>query len=387
MLRSIRLAALRTDPDAFGSTYADQASYPASRWQTTAVDAAHGADPCILLAFRGGSRQGWCDRSVTRAAHGCSGCTRCGWRRRRAGGGVGRALLDAIEEWVRTAGGSSLELTVMEDGDAAQALYEASGYRFDGRRERDRRPRGRARDEQIPLQLTYPVGMGTSVEVHPTIFATTVCAIVEHGGELLMVRQLNREGEERWNFPTGWMAPLDEDGRVQIPEHVVNRNLLMETGYAASQATLIGVSLVREHDDDGRRIGTSTRLNYLSSQPRQTSYAINDSDILGAPEWFAPAEVEELIAGGEVKGQLTAAAFKQWRHYRESRAVLGRRGRHPQLTATGSELRRRRAGRAWRSAIPPRTTHPSASSGSSKNAVPRSRAIRLSASSGDIAAR
>ena len=64
---------------------------------------------------------------------------------------------------------------------------------------------------------------------------------------------------------------------------MVNRNLLMETGYAASGATLIGISLVREHDVDGRRIGTSMRLDYLSSQPRQTSYAINDSDILGAP--------------------------------------------------------------------------------------------------------
>jgi len=87
---------------------------------------------------------------------------------------------------------------------------------------------------------------------HPAIMATTVCSIVEHGGELLMVRQLNREGEERWNFPTGWMAPLDEDDRVQLPEHSVNRNLLMETGYAASDAHLIGVSVVREHDVDGQ---------------------------------------------------------------------------------------------------------------------------------------
>ena len=38
---------------------------------------------------------------------------------------------------------------------------------------------------------------------HPNILPTTVCAVVEHGGELLMVRQLNRDGEERWNFPTG----------------------------------------------------------------------------------------------------------------------------------------------------------------------------------------
>ena len=39
---------------------------------------------------------------------------------------------------------------------------------------------------------------------HPAIMATTVCSIVEHGGELLMVRQLNREGEERSNSPDGW---------------------------------------------------------------------------------------------------------------------------------------------------------------------------------------
>jgi len=163
----------------------------------------------------------------------------------------------------------------------------------------------------------------TAEEEHPLIFSTTVCAIVEHGGELLMVRQLNREGEERWNFPTGWMSPYDEDGRIQLPEHVVNRNLLMETGYAASGAALIGISLVREHDTDGRRVGTSMRLDYLCSQPRQTSYAINDPDILGAPQWFSPAQIEELIARGEVKGELTAAAFRHWQAYRRADMIAG----------------------------------------------------------------
>jgi ADP-ribose pyrophosphatase YjhB (NUDIX family) len=168
-----------------------------------------------------------------------------------------------------------------------------------------------------------PTGPGVDPvsEEHATIFATTVCSIVEHGGELLMVRQLNRDGEERWNFPTGWMASRDEDGNLQMPEHVVNRNLLMETGYAASGATLIGVSLVREHDMDGRRIGTSMRLNYLSSQPRQTSYAINDSDILGTPEWFSPSAIDALITDGQVKGELTASAFRHWRAYRHSGAL------------------------------------------------------------------
>jgi len=171
--------------------------------------------------------------------------------------------------------------------------------------------------------VTPPGSVPPVDEDHPPIFSTTVCSIVEHGGELLMVRQLNREGEERWNFPTGWMASRDEDGNVQMPEHVVNRNLLMETGYSASGATLIGISLVREHDLDGRRIGTSMRLDYLSSQPRQTSYAINDSDILGQPEWFSPAEIEALIGEHQVKGELTTTAFRHWQEYRRNGAVSG----------------------------------------------------------------
>ena len=153
---------------------------------------------------------------------------------------------------------------------------------------------------------------------HELILATTVCAIVEHGGELLMVRQLNREGQPRWNFPTGWMDRSDEDGHVQLPEHVVNRNLLMETGYAASQATLVGQALVREHDAEGKRIGTSIRLNYLCGQPRQTSYAVNDPDIVAAPEWFTPDEVDALISRGEVKGRLTESAFRHWQEFRAS---------------------------------------------------------------------
>jgi hypothetical protein len=48
---------------------------------------------------------------------------------------------------------------------------------------------------------------------------------------------------------------------------------------------------------------------------------VNDADILGAPEWFPPAEIEELIARKEVKGELTAAAYRHWREYRESGAL------------------------------------------------------------------
>ena len=188
------------------------------------------------------------------------------------------------------------------------------GFHTEGRRKEPRRYPWAVSDHVTAGEAGFfatQMGVG-----HPNILPTTVCAVVEHGGELLMVRQLNRDGEERWNFPTGWMEPVDEDGRVQLPEHSVNRNLLVETGYAASDAHLVGISLVREHDPDGHRVGTSLRLNYVCEQLRQTSYAVNDPDILGAPEWFTPEQIDDLIARTQVKGELTAAAFRHWRTYR-----------------------------------------------------------------------
>jgi ribosomal protein S18 acetylase RimI-like enzyme len=136
LLRTIRLDALQADPDAFGSTYADQAAFPEHRWQAMAAESAGGADNCVLIAFRDGEPAGMV-RTVRDgrrpAVFGVYSVWVAPGERRR---GVGRALLDAIEDWVRGAGGSELELTVMEDGGPAQALYAAHGYRFDGRTER-----------------------------------------------------------------------------------------------------------------------------------------------------------------------------------------------------------------------------------------------------------
>jgi ADP-ribose pyrophosphatase YjhB (NUDIX family) len=169
--------------------------------------------------------------------------------------------------------------------------------------------------------MAAPAAAELTGQAHERILATTVCAVVEHGGELLMVRQLNREAEPRWNFPTGWMVSHDEDGHLQLPEHAVNRNLLIETGYGSNNATLIGMAVVHEHDESGRRIGTSLRLNYLCGQPRQTTYAVNDPDILGAPEWHSPEEIEQLAVRGELKGELTLVTFRHWQEYRRTGGV------------------------------------------------------------------
>jgi len=136
LLRSIRLAALKTDPDAFGSTYADQAAFPARRWEAMAAESAHGPDLCLLVAFRGSEPAGMVRAVREPRRPGVFGVYSVWVAPAARRLGVGLALLEAVEDWVRGVGGTTLELSVMEDGYPAQALYEAHGYRFDGRRER-----------------------------------------------------------------------------------------------------------------------------------------------------------------------------------------------------------------------------------------------------------
>ena len=48
--------------------------------------------------------------------------------------GIGRALMDAAEEWALTAGVTKIELHVFPYNDAAQALYRELGYEQEGDR-------------------------------------------------------------------------------------------------------------------------------------------------------------------------------------------------------------------------------------------------------------
>jgi L-phenylalanine/L-methionine N-acetyltransferase len=48
--------------------------------------------------------------------------------------GIGRALMEAAEEWARTAGVMKIELHVFPYNDAAQALYRELGYEQEGYR-------------------------------------------------------------------------------------------------------------------------------------------------------------------------------------------------------------------------------------------------------------
>lgn len=130
-VRALRLRALRENPEAFGSMYADEADRPVE------ATAAQLADPGAGFALGAAPAPGG-------ALVGVVGCYREASRKRRhtaviwgmfvtpeaRGRGAGGALLDAAVRRAATwAGVEQLTLTVVPENAAARALYVARGFR------------------------------------------------------------------------------------------------------------------------------------------------------------------------------------------------------------------------------------------------------------------
>jgi ribosomal protein S18 acetylase RimI-like enzyme len=76
-----------------------------------------------------------------------------GVREDAAGRGLGRQLLDHLEQWAREAGITRLELTVMDHNARALRLYQRQGYEIEGRRRNSLRVGGRYVDELAMAKL------------------------------------------------------------------------------------------------------------------------------------------------------------------------------------------------------------------------------------------
>jgi ribosomal protein S18 acetylase RimI-like enzyme len=136
-LRTIRLAALAADPDAFGSTYAREVGRPPAWWERWAADSDDGRDARTFVAIDAAGR--WLGLALVRrdAAEPGTAVLHAMWvapeARRR---GAARALCDACAGWARASGCHMLTLGVAEGNDAALAAYRAAGFPSPARRRR-----------------------------------------------------------------------------------------------------------------------------------------------------------------------------------------------------------------------------------------------------------
>src|ERR1700691_2668171 len=130
-LRDIRLMALRDAPEAFGSTYAEQAVLGEADWrERTArggtflayVPEVNASEPAGLI---GGYQEGPDTVELISMFV----------RPQARGRGVGEALIDAMIDWARAKNATSVHLWVTETNKHARLLYERCGFFLTGERQ------------------------------------------------------------------------------------------------------------------------------------------------------------------------------------------------------------------------------------------------------------
>lgn len=127
-LKRLRLRALETDPDAFGSTFAEERAKPDTAWQEWAADGWGLGAQATLIALDSDRwlGMGVCITSETEPR---SATVYAMWveptARRQ---GVGKKLLQALIAWASSKKADELLLTVTVGNTAAMNLYEGAGF-------------------------------------------------------------------------------------------------------------------------------------------------------------------------------------------------------------------------------------------------------------------
>ncbi|MEX2245834.1 MAG: GNAT family N-acetyltransferase [Dehalococcoidia bacterium] len=131
-LRRVRLRALATDAASFGSTYEREAAFPDQTWTDRAARSSAGDEAATLLAISRDEPKGIvtaiCDGAQRQLFHVFEMWVAPEARRE----GIGRRLLNGIEAWIASCGGTSAHLSVTDAATAAMGLYESAGYKPDG---------------------------------------------------------------------------------------------------------------------------------------------------------------------------------------------------------------------------------------------------------------
>ncbi len=131
VFKTVRLAALRDSPSAFGSTYAHESQLSDADWlqraaarcsdRSTGYLAMDSAAACGLIS-------GFLDKQDPHKAHLVSMWVAPSHRRT----GIGRSLIDAVVTWARDRGVNSLYLTVTSNNQAAIEFYRRNGFSMTG---------------------------------------------------------------------------------------------------------------------------------------------------------------------------------------------------------------------------------------------------------------
>lgn len=125
VLRAVRLAALTDSPSAFGSTLERELAFDDNAWQSRAAASAAGVERATFLARSGDEVVGIVGGFVEGDAVELVSM----WVAPAARGtGLGRRLVARVIDWAGEVRAERVDLWVVRGNDAAQRLYEATGF-------------------------------------------------------------------------------------------------------------------------------------------------------------------------------------------------------------------------------------------------------------------
>jgi GNAT superfamily N-acetyltransferase len=127
-LRDIRLRALRDAPDAFGSTYEEEASDREQAWIDLARDGAAGGPSFTVIAQDEGRWIGLAVGAPHRDHPGEAGLFAMWVDPAFRGAGIGRGLVERVVAWAGSEGFPLLRPRVTMSNDAAVRLYARAGF-------------------------------------------------------------------------------------------------------------------------------------------------------------------------------------------------------------------------------------------------------------------
>jgi GNAT superfamily N-acetyltransferase len=133
--REVRLAALQSDPLAFGATYEAAAAKSEGDWFAAATGNAASDDRATFFALSGERTLGLAVANRDEKRPEVFAVYQVWVTPEARRHGVGSRLLAAVEAWVHDRGGRALELFVSDAAPGARRLYERAGFRPDMRRE------------------------------------------------------------------------------------------------------------------------------------------------------------------------------------------------------------------------------------------------------------
>ena len=132
-LRDIRLAALQDAPDAFASTYAEQAAFTEADWQDRISRG--GTFLAYVPEVSASEPAGLAGGFLRPERPGTVALISMFVRPQARGRKVGEALIAAVAEWGRARQATTMDLWVTATNSPARLLYERCGFALTGERQ------------------------------------------------------------------------------------------------------------------------------------------------------------------------------------------------------------------------------------------------------------